>query len=149
MTEHEQALWKAIEKLAREMPFTVGEVEHVLGTSLTLKTQTPHMAQWVGAGPVSLGDGLHIIGSSLALGPDGDFNARSGLSIDLGGTCITLDEVRQQFGALQVTQAPRGHSGNETSVHVSSQPSGRISFAFKASEPDCLFRVGIRPAQAD
>lgn len=146
MNDQTQTLWQTIERLARQMPFTPGKVEQALGTPLSIKTRTQHMTQWVGGGPVALHDNLHINGSSLALGPDSEFNERSGLSVELGGACITLDQVRQQYGELQITQAPRGHSGNETTVHVSSQPWGRISFAFKASNPDCLFRVGIRPA---
>lgn len=149
MNDQTQTLWQAIEQLAREMPFTPDKVEQVLGTSMAVKRQTPHVTQWVSDGPVALREGLHISGISLALGPESEFNARSGLDIELGGACIKLDQVRQQFGELKVTQAPRGHSGNETTVLVSSQPWGRISFAFTADNPDCLFRVGIRSAQAE
>lgn len=149
MNNAPQTLWQTIERLAKQMPFTPAKVEQALGATLTIKTHTPHMTQWIGGGPISLGDDLHIEGSSLALGPNGEFNDRSGLTIELGGACITLEQVRQEFGALQVTQAPRGHSANESTVHVSSQPWGRISFAFKARDPDCLAHVGIRPLQTD
>lgn len=133
MNSETQTLWQTIGHFAQQMPFTPRKVEQVLGTPLAIKMQTPHMTQWVGGGVVPLRDDLYIKGSSLALGPDSEFNERSGLSIELGGACVTVDQVRQQFGALQVTQTPRGHSANETTVHVSSQPWGRISFAFKAN----------------
>lgn len=149
MNNAPQTLWQAIERLAKQMPFNPAKVEQALGTTLAVRAQTPYMTQWVGGGPISLSDDLYIEGSSLALGPDGEFNDRSGLTIELGGTCITVEQVRQEFGALQVTQTPRGHSAEETTVHVSSQPWGRISFAFKASDPNCLSRVGIRPLRAD
>lgn len=144
-----RTLWQVVEQLAGKMPLTPGAVEQDLGTSLAIKAQTGHVTQWVGGGPIALHDDVHISGISLALGPDSEFSEHSGLSMELGGACIKLDQVRQQFGELKVTQTPRGHSGNETTVHVSSQQGGRISFAFKASKPACLFRVGIRPGQTD
>lgn len=144
MKSQPQTLWQVITRLGQRMPLTPEKIERVLRTPFRIKEQDQYSTQWIGDEVVLLDD-LKIAKSSLALGPDSQFTENSGLSIELGGGCVTLEQVRQQFHDLNIAQAPRGHSKNETTVHVSPQPWGQVSFAFRADNPGCLFRVGIRP----
>ncbi|MEA5172996.1 hypothetical protein VB149_03680 [Xanthomonas fragariae] len=140
-------IWQLIENLTHQMPLTPEKVAATIGTPLQPHKQTPQLTQYVGAG-VPLAGNVRIENSSLALGPQGEFDDKSGLSLELGGACVTLDQVREHYGGLKVTQTPRGRSDKETTVHVSRQPQGSLSFAFRAGNPDCLYRVGIRPPQS-
>ncbi|MFC3278419.1 hypothetical protein ACFOHQ_14700 [Xanthomonas fragariae] len=100
-------IWQLIENLTHQMPLTPEKVAATIGTPLQPHKQTPQLIQYVGAG-IPLGGNVRIENSSLALGPQGEFDDKSGLSLELGGACVTLDQVREHYGALKITQTPRG-----------------------------------------
>ena len=67
------------------------------------------------------------------------------LALIVGGTCIGLDAVRARYGALTVTDRPRGRSWNEVTSYTTIQPWGELSFSFAQRNPDYLSSVAFAP----
>ncbi|ELY3545923.1 hypothetical protein SMX40_004308 [Cronobacter turicensis] len=61
------------------------------------------------------------------------------------GRCLTLNEIKQHYPLLTITDTPRGHSENEvTSYTTPAGASGEaVTFSFTAKAPDCLNDVII------
>ncbi|ELY4128882.1 hypothetical protein ACU9IM_003994 [Cronobacter malonaticus] len=61
------------------------------------------------------------------------------------GRCLTLNDVKQHYPELTITDTPRGHSQNEvTSYTTPAGASGEaVTFSFSAKTPDCLNDVII------
>ncbi|EGT5684026.1 hypothetical protein ACI49Z_004489 [Cronobacter turicensis] len=61
------------------------------------------------------------------------------------GPCLTLNEIKQHYPVLTITDTPRGHSENEvTSYTTPAGASGEaVTFSFTAKAPDCLNDVII------
>jgi hypothetical protein len=145
MNEIKQSLWQTIDTLGAKMPLTAPRVEQQLGVRLVEQKRNEHMLHLSSAGGALLG-GVNIDRVDLVLSPDGEFGKTSGLSLELSGTCLRLDELRERFGELQLVQAPRGRSLNETAAFSAKRSWGVVTFAFKQTNPDCLFRVTFERA---
>jgi len=143
MTEKQSTLWQTIDALAQQMPLTPAKVEAVMGTKLQEQERSENFVHLKASGP-ALSDGLKVTEISLLTRPNNEFDIKSGLSLELSGACVKLDEIRKQFGKLEITQSPRGRSPLESTVHASKESWGTLSFAFKEENPDCLFRVSFR-----
>ncbi len=142
MNTHPLTLWDTIEALAEQVPLTREKVELVLGTPLELKTRTEYLTHWVGDA-VSLRDDVRVTQSSLALGPNDEFDDTSGITLHLAGACVTLAQVKAHHGAITIIDAPRGHSDQEATVHATKEPWGHLRFAFIEANPDCLESVTL------
>ncbi len=61
------------------------------------------------------------------------------------GPCLTLNDVKQHYPVLTITDTPRGHSKNEvTSYTTPAGASGEaVTFSFTVKAPDCLSDVII------
>ena len=61
------------------------------------------------------------------------------------GRCLTLNDVKQHYPVLTITDTPRGHSQNEvTSYTTPAGASGEaVTFSFSEKTPDCLSNVII------
>ncbi len=140
------SLWQTIDALASHMPLSRKAVESTLSTRLAERAKDEYIVHLSGRGTGQAG-GVKIDRVDLVLDPHGEFTDAAGLSLELSGTCLRLDEVRQRYGALTLVQAPRGLSANETTAFASQQAWGVLMFAFKASNPDCLFRVTLRKSK--
>ena len=146
MTTKQMTLWQVIDLLAQQMPPTHEKLERVLGILLPEKERDQHLIHWQWAGSLALRDHVQIVGLDLVLGPKGEIGVNTGMAFQLDkALCISLDEVRERYGVLTITQHPRGRSLQETTVHSSKQTWGRLTFAFKEESPDCLFEVAFNP----
>jgi len=143
MGNGQMTLWGVVEAIGKMMPLSKEAVEAVLKTELADEKRDEYLWHLVGVGQL-LDDGLFVTRVSLALLPDGGFGKNSGLSIELGGRCIRLDEIRSRFGELTIVQHPRGRSLQETTVYAAAMPWGEVSFAFKEENRNCLFRISFR-----
>jgi hypothetical protein len=139
------SLWQVIEALGSKRPLTASLVERELDIHLTEQTRNEHMLHLSSTG-TTLSDGVKLDKVDLVLSPNGKLDKTSGLALELSGTCLRLDELRERFGELQIIQAPRGHSLEETTVHSAKQPWGILTFGFKEAAPDCLARITFRRA---
>lgn len=130
-----KSFWQLLEEISRQIPWTVENVQGVLGTSLDkFKAGNPIMS-FYRSPDFQLSDGL-MVHAVLGLHPD---RPRQGhLTLTLDGACLTLAEVRSRYQALQLTDAPRGRSPDESTTYSEAQPWGRLSFGFPVKNPDCL-----------
>lgn len=139
----ETTLWDLIGRLGQAMPLSKAAFEQAIGAQMQLKSQTEHALQWVSP-PLALSGGVSLSLATLLLGPDGSFDQTSAASLEIAGPCIRIDEAKQRFPGLAITQPPRGRSVEETTVYEARQPWGRVSFAVKAAQSDCVVRVAFR-----
>lgn len=143
MGSGQTTIWGLVDAIGKMMPISKEAVETVLRTELIEQTRDEYLWHLVGVGQ-RFDDGLFVARVSLALMPGGGFGKNSGLSIELGGRCIGLDEIRSHFGELTIVQHPRGRSLQETTVYAAAMQWGELSFAFKEENRNCLFRVSFR-----
>ena len=142
MNTQSSSLWQIIERLAEQMPFRKDSFEQVLGAPLTLKKEDQFKSQWI-SDAVKLRGNIQISDVSLVLGPSGEFKPSSGATLNLGGACITRDQVKGHFGNLKLVSHPRGRSLQEVSAWGSDQGWGKLTFAFRENNPDCLAYVTL------
>jgi hypothetical protein len=138
-----QNLWQTISVLEAQMPMTKTKVEDILDIELKEIERNEYFLQFGANGPV-LADGLSVTNVHLTLHPSMEFDDSSALAIEVNSACVTLNQVRQVFSNLEVSQSPRGHSLQETTVWSTKREWGTLSFAFREDRPDCLFRVSFR-----
>lgn len=143
MTVKQPTLWQTIDALAEHMPLTQAKVEKAMGVNLQQQDRSGNFIHLKGKGPV-LSGGLMVSSIDLLMRPNAEFDTNSGLSLELEGACVTLEDIRKRYGDLDITQHPRGRSPLETTVYASKAAWGTLSFAFKQETPDCLFRVSFR-----
>lgn len=142
MNVKQMSLWELVAALEQQMPVTISRVEGVTGSKFALVKEGPAYVTLEAPG-VQLRDGLSVTQLRMMLRPSLQFEDNSGMSLELDGQCITLPQVRERFGELQLIQAPRGRSLDETGVWAVARPWGQLSFAFQERRPDCLFRVSF------
>lgn len=143
MTTKQMTLWQVIDLLAQQMPLTPSKIETLLGVALSEEERGQAFIHFVGTG-VALNAGLDISELNLLIPPSLKFDEKSAFAFEIQGGCISLDEIRERYENLEVTQHPRGRSLEETTVYSKKTAWGVLSFAFKESRPDCLFRVSFR-----
>lgn len=93
---------------------------------------------------ITLADGTNITAIDLRLSKERD-GAAPFLSFSPSGRCITLDAVKKYYPHLELTDYPRGRSGNEVTSYTASKDKNgeKISFSFTVNKPDCLDSVVI------
>lgn len=146
MTTVQMTLWQAIDALAQQIPFAKAKIEVALSTTL-LEREEPsnELFRFYKSDRIPLRDGTVISTIDLRIKIQG---AHPGLlGIDLEGSCITLDDVRRRYNALEITDAPRGRSLQEETVYTAKLPWGELSFGFKEAKPDCLAGIGFNPTR--
>jgi hypothetical protein len=144
MTTIPTTLWETIAALERQMPISREAVETSFQVTLAEVDHTEYFVTLAAKQAVALPDGLTVTAVNLMLRPGMQFDEKSGLSFELSGHCVSLDEVRKQYEQLELTQPPRGRSQEETAAWSAHRPWGILSFGFRQDRPDCLFRVTLR-----
>jgi len=144
MTTTPTTLSETIAALERQMPLTKEAVETTLQVKLAEVDRSEYFVTFASKQAVPLQDGLTVTAISMMLRPSMQFDEKSGLSFELSGQCVSLDEVRKQYGELELTQPPRGRSLEETAAWSARRAWGVLSLGFRQDRPDCLFRVTLR-----
>lgn len=138
------SLWQVVAVLTEQSPYTKAKIEGLLPVTLVeRKTFGSDINQFFKSDPVLLNDGSVILNIDLRLkrhGFDPGF-----LVLELGGTCVPLEEVRGHYGDLQITDTPHGHSLDEKTSYTAYLPWGELSFGFAERNPDCLASVVFEP----
>ncbi|WP_241017006.1 hypothetical protein [Paraburkholderia sp. Ac-20342] len=141
-------LWIAIDTLAQQIPFSRNKVENTLSTHLvkgdTSKNPIQNTAfQFYTGSPVRLADGITISNVDLRI------RHRPGhpgfLVLNLGGSCTTLDAVREHYRDLRITEHPHGHSLDEATSYSAFLEWGKLSFGFLERNRNCLAYVVLNP----
>jgi hypothetical protein len=141
-------LWQAITALAQQIPFSKNKVETLLSTQLseTANPQANDAYFLYESTPISIADGVIVQNVDLRIKRVGQHPGF--LVLEIGGTCITLDQIRARYADLEITDAPRGRSPNDVTSHTTVQPWGELSFSFKESSPECLASIAFEPRKA-
>lgn len=131
------SVWQLIEDI-QAAPFTLAGVEKILGQTLVEQTQKSNeYFQFFSGQELALAGNSRIVKIDLRL-PRGTSNSKGMLAIHLGGECITMQQVSQQFADLAVTGMPRGGSLEEATTYTANTAWGKVSFGFQQKKPDCL-----------
>jgi hypothetical protein len=138
----QMTLWQAISALVNQIPFSKSKVEGALGAPLN-ELRKDEYAAFFDAKDIKFADGGRISNVDLRLPTKAGHPGFLVLSID--GTCITLDDVRQHYGELAITDVPRGTSVHEVTSHTATLAWGELSFSFPESNRNCLIRVAFDP----
>jgi hypothetical protein len=142
MAINEMNLWQMITALANAIPFTKSKIETLLSMNLRQDSENEYFQFWK-SGRILLKDGLTIESVDLRTKRQ---EAHPGfLVIEIAGVCIPKVEIQRHYSNLALTEAPRGRSLQEQTVHSSSQSWGELSFGFKEANPACLSTVIFNP----
>jgi len=148
MKQLPMTLWQTIDTLVEQIPFRRAKVERVLGVELFDSDRRQFAIQPsfqpLEGGPVRLADGLVIETVDLRVRPEQESHPGF-LGLRVAGTCIRLDAVRARYGALTVTDRPRGRSWDEVTSYTTIEPWGELSFSFAERNRDCLSSVAFAP----
>lgn len=146
MTTVQMTLWKAIDTLVQQAPWSKEKIEAALSTTLVEKEEPSNQSfRFYKSDRIALQDGVVISSVDWRIKIRGKHPGL--LGIDLQGHCITLDEVRRHYPLLEITDAPRGRSMDEETVYTAMLPWGELSFGFKEKARNCLAGVGFKPKQ--
>ena len=143
MKTNEMTLWNVVDALAMQVPFAREKVELLLSTKLRQVDQNPYTVFYAG-GTVPLANDVLISAIDLRLGRELGDNYGF-MSIGLSGKCVLIDDVRDQYGLLEITETPRGRSPDEKTYHTVKQDWGELSFGFSERNPDCLSVIVFDP----
>jgi hypothetical protein len=130
-------LWEIIESLTLKPLFDPNAVEEALGMRLVRYVEPSNDAFDFFQGPgFPLDGGSELQKVSLRLGRTNPVIAL--LMLDITGACIQIEEVRQHYPLIEMTERPRGRSLDEAKVFSTTQSWGRLSFGFRERNPQCL-----------
>ena len=148
MNQTNVTLWQVIDSLAQQIPFSKQKVETALSTPLFETDNTAndllHFFK-LQSPPVVLAEGVIISDVNLRIRRRGGHPGLLGL--DIGGACITLEQIRVRYDQLKSTGHPRGGSLDEKWYYAQELPWGSLSFGFAERNPDCLASVGFGPKE--
>lgn len=144
MKTNEMTLWQTITSLAEQIPLTRQKVETVLQTTLRESDNTGNdVFQFYESPPVELKDGVVIRTVDLRIKRAG---AHPGFMVlEMEGSCVTLDQIRQHYGDVPITSSPRGSSLHEKTHYTATLPWGTLAFGFLERNPGCLASIALKP----
>lgn len=143
MTTKQMTLWQAIEAVAQQIPFSKAKVETLFSATLTETDNTSNdVFQFLKSNRIELKDDVDISNIDLRIKRHGTHPGF--MVLEIGGACITLEQVRNHYSALEITQSPRGSLADVTS-HSTRLPWGDLSFSFAESNPRCLSSIAFDP----
>ena len=142
MKQADMTLWQAIDALAQQIPFSRKKVETLLSTHLEEKSGTTSWNFFEGPGP-KLSEGAIISNIDLRLRLNSE--GQGFLVLEIGGACVTIDQIKAHYENLRITGSPRGGSLNAQTYYSKTLPWGELSFGIKEENPRCLFSVIFRP----
>ena len=141
-------LWKTIDALAKQIPFSQEKVEIVLSTQLTEKPlgSGNNLFHLFESEPVTLADGVIISNVDLRVKRSGDHPGFLVLELDAAdGTGVTLEQVQAKYSKLTITNTPRGDSLEEEFAYSQNLSWGTLTFGFKARDPERLASIAFDP----
>ena len=142
MSNKNMTLWKKIERVAQLIPFTKAKIETLFSTVLSEKRRSSHTVYLVGQ-DIDLGHGWLIAKVDLRRGEAAKDPGI--LVLEVGGSCTTIEQVRDHYAELKITGIPTGRSSSEETSHTAEAPWGKLSFGFAARDPKCLASVTFAP----
>lgn len=144
MDAREMTLWEVIDQLGSKTPLRREKVETLFKASFSkMESSNQYFTFWEGDGG-SLQNGVRL--PRIVLGVRNEDEKDPGmLTLNLSGTCVTLDEIKKRYGELAVVGYPRGRSEDEETKYEAKAPWGKLVFGFAERNPECLSSVGLGP----
>jgi len=141
---NQTSLWLAIGALAGQIPFSKQKVETALGTRLSeVEKKGNNLFQFFKSQPIDLADGVVITDVDLRIKRAGGHPGF--LVLKMGGTCVTIEQIRGKYSDLTITAQPSGRSLDEETSFSQSLPWGTLSFGFKERNRNCLATIAFDP----
>jgi len=136
-------IWSFVTQMSSSVKSLSVQAIHNAPMAFTLKSQNEYI-NFYSADRVRLNDASLISDIELRLSKTPDGMAPF-LSFSPQGKCITLNDIKEHYQAIRLTDYPRGQSENELTSYTSSPDANGqvITFSFTAKNPDCLSRVII------
>ncbi|MCL2625299.1 MAG: hypothetical protein FWD46_00585 [Cystobacterineae bacterium] len=143
-TPTNMSLWQAIDTLSQQIPFSKQKVETALATPLSeVDNNSNKLFRFFKSPPIRLAEGIVISNVDLRIKREGSHPGF--LVLEMDGACLTLEQIRERYSELQITQLPRGRSLEEETSHSQLLPWGKLSFGFKEKNPKCLASIAFEP----
>jgi len=133
-TQH-TTLWQLIDILDECPVFTLDVIGHMFQIDFSESHRTAYFSSYEG-GPLHLADQIDIKKIELRIRRKDGVGKLMGL--DVGGVCVTLDDVLAHHPGIVLAETPRGHSLNEATFYSIRRSREELSFGFKESNPHCL-----------
>lgn len=137
-------LWQALDRLARQIPFTREKVETALATTLLLQESRLQKDHY-GSQPISLADGIFLQNVDLRL--DRASESPGFLSLSVGGACISRSLVKRHYPNVRLTYGPHIDAPGEAYVYTAGFSWGDLHFAFELRNPQCLATISFNTAR--
>ncbi|WP_455819483.1 hypothetical protein [Pseudomonas cerasi] len=136
-------IWGFVTQMSTSIKTLAVERMHQAPLTFTLKNQNEYI-NFYQANPVKLQGYSTITDIDLRLSKTSGGMAPF-LSFAPQGKCISLDDVKEHYQSVKLTDYPRGQSENEVTSYTSSPDvNGQlITFSFSAKKPDCLSKIMI------
>jgi len=151
-TDASMDLWKTIDALTQQIPFSQQKVETALSTQLAEKPlgSGNNLYHLFESQPIALADGVVISNVDLRIKRSGDHPGFLVLVMDeTDGAGVTLEQVQAQYSQLAITDIPRGDSLEEEFSYSQIFPWRKLSFGFKARDPERLASIVFDPNAAE
>jgi len=144
MTAREMTLWQVVDYLGNHLPLRLEKIEQLFQSKFSkLDASNQYFTFWEGDGG-SLQGGVTAPRIVLGL-RNNDIKDPGMLTLNLSGTCVKLDEIKNKYGELTIVGVPRGRSEDEETKYEAQAPWGKLVFGFAERNPDCLSSVGLGP----
>ncbi|PXV75863.1 hypothetical protein C7433_103618 [Pantoea sp. PNA 03-3] len=136
-------IWSFVAQMRSSVKSLSVQAIHNAPLAFKLKGQNEYI-NFYRADGIRLNDALLINDIELRLSKSPDGMAPF-LSFSPQGKCITLNEIKNHYQTIRLTDYPRGQSENELTSYTSPPDANGqvITFSFTAKNPDCLSRVII------
>lgn len=140
MSSKNITIWKIIDLISQQTPFTKEKIENATGGFLSNKTEDGPVTSFTGDN-VPLADDIFI--QKVELRQNSNRPGSGLVLLDVSGRCISVEQLKTKYKMLEITEFPRGRSLDETTTYTSHFPWGAISFGFKEKNPECLSWIVI------
>jgi hypothetical protein len=136
-------LFSLIRSIPQHFPLTKEKMEALIKIPMRLVQENEYIKFFEG-GPVKLTNDVVIEKVDLRLHKTRP-NDQGFIVLNITGACVKLEEIKEQFGMLEMTDSPRGRSLHDVTSYSAMLSWGRISFSFSEIKPDCLSSIALNP----
>lgn len=143
----EISVWELIERVGAMRPLHKEQVESLLAAKVAMTSENESYTFWDGTADLPLSNNMKITKVSFSTA-NPTKPADLSMSVYLGGTCVSKQDLLKHFPTIEVVGAPRGRSLDEETVFSANTNWGKVKFGFTERAPDCLARLGFNFSKA-
>ncbi len=136
-------LFSLIQSITKSFPLTKEKMESLFKTPIQLVQENDYV-QFFEGGSIHLANDVIIEKIDLRLHKTRP-NDKGFIVLNITNACIKLEEIKDKYGMLEITDSPRGRSLYEVTSYSTLLPWGKISFSFAEIKRDCLCAIILNP----